>query len=136
MSFLYVIIHYTTQLLICQYPFANSFLRFRRNTSKSPIYAIGKRSCLLRLRHRLIVRGSSGIAPLATALDAKYAGCHTPRRPRPQWFDLLSIGWEWLAVPPLVHRHCGRSVAPLPSSLQVYYTTKGMICQYLFQIFF
>ena len=35
----------------------------------------------------------------------------------------LYVGWEWLAVPPLVHRHCGRSVAPLPSSLQVYYTT-------------
>ena len=34
-----------------------------------------------------IGRGSSGIAPFATALDAKYAGCHTPRCPRPQWFD-------------------------------------------------
>lgn len=56
--------------------------KFRRLTSKSmkrkkTVYVTVKRSCLLRLRRRLIVRGSSGIAPFATALDAKNAGCHT-----------------------------------------------------------
>lgn len=53
---------------------------------------------------QVIGRGSSGIATFATVLDAKYADCHTPRCPRPRWFDLLNIGWEWLAVPPWVLR--------------------------------
>ena len=100
------------------------------------VYATEKRSCLLRLRHRIFVRGSSGIAPFATVLGVKNADCHTPPAVLVRGGSTISIGWEWLAVPPLVHRHCGRSVAPLPSSLQVYYTTKGTICQYLFQIFF
>jgi hypothetical protein len=88
MSFLYVIIHYTTQLLICQPLFTNSFLRFRRNTSKYPDLRYRETLLSITPQAQVIGRGSSGIATLATALDAKYAGCHTPRRPCPQWFDL------------------------------------------------
>ena len=39
---------------------------------------------------RVIGRGSSGIATFATVLDVKYADCHTPRCPCPQWFDYSS----------------------------------------------
>ena len=78
---------------------------------------------------QVLGRGSSGIATLATALGVKNAGCHTPPAVLVRGGSTISIGWEWLAVPPLARRDCGRSVAPLPSSLQVYYTTKGMICQ-------
>ena len=99
---------------------------------RKAVYATAKRSCLSSRRHRLIVRGSSGIAPLATALDVKYAGCHTPRRPRPQWFDLLNIGLGVISRAAVGVAIVGRSVASLPSSLRVYYTIKRTNCQYLF----
>lgn len=60
----------------------------------SKLLGLRYRKTLLSIKPKAQVtcRGSSGIATFATALDAKYAGCHTPRRPRPQWFDLLNIG--------------------------------------------
>ena len=77
---------------------------------------------------QVIGRGSSGIATFATALGVKNAGCHTPpaalvRGGSTKYrMGVVSRAAVGVAI-------VGRSVAPLPSSLQVYYTTKGMICQ-------
>ena len=76
---------------------------------------------------QVLGRGSSGIATLATVLADKNADCHTPPA-------VLVRGGSTMQRMGVVSRAAvcalfGRSVAPLPSSLQVYYTTKGTICQ-------
>ena len=49
---------------------------------------------------QVLGRGSSGIATLATALGVKNAGCHPPPAVLVRGGSTISIGWEWLAVPP------------------------------------
>ena len=96
------------------------------------VYATEKRSCLSCLRRRLFVR-VQGIALFATALPYSLlpdrvfpSSSVTPRVLR---MGVVSRTADGAPV-------CGRSVAPLPSSLHTYYTTKEGICQYLFQNFF
>ena len=62
-------------------------MRFRRLTSKYPDLRYRETLLSITPQAQVIGEGSSGIALFATALDAKNAGCHTPRCPRPQWFD-------------------------------------------------
>ena len=98
--------------------------RFRRNTSK--LLGLRYRKTLLPycLRRRLFVGVLSGVAPSATALGVKNAGCHTPPA-------VLVRGGSTKYQMGVVSRAAvgiaivGRSVASLPSSLHTYFTTQS-----------
>ena len=133
-SFSWLHTYYITIITFCQYFYKSFYYDLDVWRLNTPVYATGKRSCLLCLRRRLFVVVLQGLPrspqPLVLRMPAA-----TPHLLSSSAVARLSIGWEWLAVPPWVLRVFGRSVAPLPSSLRVYYTTKRLVCQYFFKSF-